>query len=75
VSESDGGAVIRERAAANRHSQTRHDVVDEVLDDHLANFEPPGSDEEFVRVDGERPDLPALIGTIRGERDAARPNG
>jgi len=31
----------RERVRANRSDRERHDVIDAVLDDHVAHFEPP----------------------------------
>ncbi|MFG1622558.1 AAA family ATPase [Kribbella sp. NPDC049227] len=41
---------IRRRQAGNRVSAARRDVADAVLEQHLADFEPPGSDENPVRV-------------------------
>ena len=41
---------IRRRQADNRISQGRRDVTDEVLEGHLAGFEPPEPDEAAVRV-------------------------
>jgi predicted kinase len=43
-------ATIRRRRAANQADPHRRDVTDAVLDQHLADFEPPQSDENAVRV-------------------------
>lgn len=45
-------ATVRLRHAANRVDPRRRDVTDAVLDQHLADFEPPAADEETVRVTG-----------------------
>jgi predicted kinase len=41
---------VRRRRAANRFEPQRRDVADAVLDQHLAEFEPPAADEDAVRV-------------------------
>ncbi|MET7280449.1 ATP-binding protein [Kribbella sp. NPDC005582] len=41
-------AVVRARHAANRASRHRQDVTDEVLAQHLADFDPPHPDEQAV---------------------------
>lgn len=38
----------RERVRANRAEQDRHDVVDDVLDSHIASFEPPTEESPIV---------------------------
>ncbi|WP_241997702.1 ATP-binding protein [Kribbella sp. VKM Ac-2569] len=43
-------ATIRRRRAANRLDPRRRDVSDAVLDQHLADFEPPAPDEDAVRL-------------------------
>ncbi|WP_410788262.1 AAA family ATPase [Kribbella sp. C-35] len=43
-------ATVRRRRADNRLDPQRRDVADAVLDQHLADFEPPGADEHAVRV-------------------------
>jgi predicted kinase len=43
-------ATIRRRRATNRLDPRRRDVTDAVLDQHLADFEPPAGDEGAVRV-------------------------
>ncbi|TCC23431.1 ATP-binding protein [Kribbella speibonae] len=43
-------ATVRRRRAANRVDQRRRDVTDAVLDQHLADFEPPTPDEHAIRV-------------------------
>jgi predicted kinase len=43
-------ATVRRRCAANRLDPRRRDVADDVLEQHLAGFEPPGDDEDAVRV-------------------------
>ncbi len=43
-------ATIRRRRAANQLNPRRPDVADAVLDQHLADFEPPQDDENAVRV-------------------------
>lgn len=43
-------ATVRRRRAANRLDPRRRDVADDVLEEHLAGFEPPGDDEDAVRV-------------------------
>jgi predicted kinase len=42
---------IRRRRAANLSEPSRRDVADDVLDQHLADFEPPQADEDAVRVE------------------------
>lgn len=44
-------ATIRRRRADNRISLGRRDVADAVLEQHLADFEPPQEDEDAVRVE------------------------
>jgi predicted kinase len=39
---------LRGRLAANRADPTRHDITDEVFEEHLAAFEPPDADEDFL---------------------------
>jgi predicted kinase len=48
-------ATIRRRQAGNRVSAARGDVADAVLEQHLAEFEPPGPDESPVRVASVQP--------------------
>ncbi|WP_112248264.1 AAA family ATPase [Kribbella monticola] len=43
-------ATIRRRRADNQADPRRRDVADAVLDQHLADFEPPQDDENAVRV-------------------------
>jgi predicted kinase len=43
-------ATVRRRRAANLIAQHRRDVTDAVLERHLADFEPPGDDEDAVRI-------------------------
>ncbi|GAB3920540.1 hypothetical protein GCM10029976_006240 [Kribbella albertanoniae] len=43
-------ATILARRAANQTSGKRQDVTDEVLTQHLADFDPPGPDENPVRL-------------------------
>ncbi|WP_433016025.1 AAA family ATPase [Kribbella sp. CA-294648] len=43
-------ATIRRRRADNQLDPRRPDVADAVLDQHLADFEPPHEDENAVRV-------------------------
>jgi predicted kinase len=43
-------ATIRRRRAANRLDPRRRDITNAVLDQHLADFEPPTDDENAVRV-------------------------
>ncbi|GAB3386861.1 hypothetical protein GCM10027568_05810 [Humibacter soli] len=38
----------RERVLANRADGSRHDVIDEVLDDHVASFEEPIHEDPIV---------------------------
>ncbi|MGZ0147230.1 AAA family ATPase [Kribbella sp. WER1] len=45
-------ATVRARRDRNRVSPHRPDVADDVLERHLAEFEPPGADEDAVRVRG-----------------------
>ncbi len=46
-------ATVRRRRADNRLDPQRRDVADAVLDQHLADFEPPEADEHAVRVTSE----------------------
>jgi predicted kinase len=43
-------ATVRRRRDDNRVERRRRDVTDAVLDQHLAEFEPPAADEDAVRV-------------------------
>lgn len=43
-------ATVRARRDRNRVDPRRQDVADDVLDQHLADFEPPAPDEAAVRV-------------------------
>jgi predicted kinase len=43
-------ATVRRRRADNQLDPQRRDVADAVLDQHLADFEPPAADEHAVRV-------------------------
>ena len=43
-------ATVRRRRDGNRVERRRQDVADAVLDQHLAEFEPPAADEDAVRV-------------------------
>ena len=43
-------ATVRRRRTANRLDPQRRDVGVDVLEEHLAGFEPPGDDEDAVRV-------------------------
>ena len=42
--------VLLARQQANRSSGARQDVTDAVMTEHLATFEPPGPDEDAVRI-------------------------
>jgi len=65
-------AVIRERVALNRAAPVRPDVLDRVLDEHLAGFEDPDVDEPAVRTtDGL--DSADLLSRVRAALGAARP--
>jgi predicted kinase len=44
-------ATVRARRDRNRVSLQRQDVADDVLDQHLAEFEPPGDDENALSVE------------------------
>jgi predicted kinase len=44
-------ATVRARRDRNRVDPRRRDVADDILDRHLAEFEPPGDDEGAVRVE------------------------
>jgi predicted kinase len=52
---------LRLRWAANRTRSRRHDVTDAVMSEHLSGFEPPGEDEEHVRVVAEDVSLPETV--------------
>jgi predicted kinase len=43
-------ATVRRRRTANQADPQRRDVADAVLDQHLADFEPPAADEHAVRI-------------------------
>jgi predicted kinase len=43
-------ATIRRRRADNQLDPRRRDVTDAVLDQHLADFEPPNADENAIRL-------------------------
>jgi predicted kinase len=45
--------MIRTRLAANRQVSDRHDVADQVMEEHLDGFEPPAADEAPIVVDAE----------------------
>lgn len=42
--------LIRQRLVENRASRRRGDLTDEVMAAHLASFEPPGEDEQHLRL-------------------------
>lgn len=48
-------AVLHGRLRANRADPTRHDVTDDILAEHLADFELPQADESPVVVSGDAP--------------------
>jgi predicted kinase len=52
---------LRTRWAANRLRPRRPDVTDAVMREHRSGFEPPGEDEEPVRVVVEDGSLPQLV--------------
>jgi len=56
---------LRARWAANRASSRRPDVTDAVMSEHLSDFEPPGEDEEPVRVMAEDVSLPQMVVAVR----------
>ena len=49
------------RRASNRARPGRPDVTDAVMSEHLAGFEPPGADEEAVRVVAEDATLAEMV--------------
>ncbi|GAA3086301.1 putative kinase [Kribbella aluminosa] len=57
-------ATVRARRDANRADPRRRDVADAVLAEHLGTFEPPGVDEDAVRV-GSVKDLDQVWGAGR----------
>lgn len=63
---------VRARAESNRADRRRHDVAPEVLDRHLAGFEPPAADEPHLLVpsDAGIAELDSAVEAIR--RSAAR---
>jgi len=60
-------ATVRARAESNRRDPRRHDVAPDVLDGHLAGFEPPAADEPHLvlRSDADDADVSAVIDSIR----------
>jgi predicted kinase len=52
---------LRVRRAANRARPRRPDVTDAVMSEHLSAFEPPGADEEPVRVVAEDVSLAQVV--------------
>lgn len=58
--DADRETILR-RQTANRAKSSRHDVRDDVLEQHLADFEPPEEDEPAVTVrsDEDVPDIAA----------------
>ncbi|MCR2825335.1 AAA family ATPase [Microbacterium sp. zg.Y909] len=53
----------RKRLLANRADGKRHDVVDDVLDSHVANFEAPLTEDPFI-VDADDTARPQIAATI-----------
>lgn len=57
--------LIRKRVTKNRGSASRHDVTDEVMQDHLARVEPPATDEPAVIVHAESLDTAEPVARVR----------
>lgn len=55
---------LRRRLADNRSSGDRHDMLDDVLEKHLLDYEPPGDDEPHITVT-ENHDLDSAVAAIR----------
>ena len=54
----------RRRVLANRVRGERHDVIDAVLDEHVAGFEDPGADEHPLTIDSNESRDAAAIATL-----------
>lgn len=65
------GQQIRERLLRNRAQSTRTDVIDEVMAEHLENFEPPESNEVHIVTSSRVDDMPSLLTEVR--RSIERP--
>lgn len=59
------GQQIRERLLRNRVQSTRNDVIDEVMAEHLENFDPPESNEAHIVTSSRVDDMPALLTEVR----------
>ena len=55
---------IRRRQTANRLAPTRPDVTDQVLSEHLADFEPPAADESALRFDADVLDMAQVTAAV-----------
>jgi predicted kinase len=58
-------AVIWQRVRANRADPSRPDVTDEVMQEHLASFEPPAGDERTLVLRGGALSGEELVRTVR----------
>jgi predicted kinase len=58
-------AVSASRHAANRADQSRSDVTDQVMQDHLSSFDAPAADEEPISYSSSNGDLDNAIRRIR----------
>lgn len=56
---------ILQRQAANRSDNRRDDVTDEVMAEHLQDFEPPDGDENALRFDAADLSIDSIINVIR----------
>ena len=63
------GQVMRDRLLKNRGQSTRNNVIDEVMAEHLENFEPPQPDEEHIATSSGTNDLPTLLTEVRSSID------
>jgi len=63
------GQEIQDRLLQNREQSSRTDVIDEVMAEHLENFEPPQPDEEHIATSSGTQDLPTLLTEVRHHID------
>ena len=61
--------VVRERLKRNREQPIRNDVSDAVMEEHIAGFEPPERDEEYVTA-SYFPDVRSVISAVQAEISA-----
>jgi predicted kinase len=62
--------VVLERLKRNREQPVRNDVSDAVMEEHIAGFEPPERDEEYVTASSFPDDVRSMISAVQAKISA-----